>query len=929
MPVKLTCVLWALLCLALRGADEEAALGAFEKGLTGWSFSSGGEFPGAKGSLMRTKSAAFAGEAGARLNFDFTGGGAYVAAYLTFPKPVEMRCFRFQCRKPAGAVMTVRVIDGTGQTLQKSCRYGHSDWQALEAGLHGFTGHWGGANDGRVHQPIRGIGILVEKNGLSRKAGHVDLDDVVIIKGAVADGEGTIETIYPVADLSKNPAPGVSLMGRPDTFHVSLETDGSAGELRLLCASHFQSFEKRVALPAQSGRHVIKVTVPPKGWRHFGGQNDGRLHGPIRVIRVDVLGAAGKRAQLRELRVAGRISLAQAYALFPESRVEDGQGIFSARFQNLLGEQVALDCTRHVTDWAGRPLQSGKPALVLERFRFSKYERHHGDDSAWPFGRHCFLRGTFRTRLVHMKSMDRLDGRTTWQSAPVCVVRSLFGHGDATLRPESPWGVGLYLYRYPGNDAGYVLMDRAAAMARDAGVKWSREEFQWHRTEPRPGRYDWTFYDRMVETARRNGIQIYGLLAYWSRWAKAYTEDGLDAYARWAEAVVRRYKDRIHHWEVWNEPNIFFWQGPRDMYADLLKKAYRAIKRADPTAKVLGLSTAGIDIPFIKRMLALNAPFDVLTIHPYRSHLDEDGFMTELRQVKELVDNRPVWITEMGWPTQLGGRTESDQARLLARSYLSAVCSGAVDNMSWYDFREDGVDPLYNEHHFGIVRRNLQPKAAYLALSAVARTLGTKPLQGSIAVDGEQGLFACLFGQSDAQVAAMWSSGESRIVQLDVRSDRVTIRNTVGEDERRKVVNGRTWVVLPEGSPVYVSAAKKTAGHGAGEKLLSACRTVFRIKPAGAAWSGKPLSLAWEARGPLPGTLKIIGYSTGYQERVRQLEPAVSIGPSVDDRLRRGALEVGVPGDDLPADLQLKVQVGAEEVWLPVVLERQVPLVRF
>ena len=49
--------------------------------------------------------------------------------------------------------------------------------------------------------------------------------------------------------------------------------------------------------------------------------------------------------------------------------------------------------------------------------------------------------------------------------------------GDAALEPESPFGMGVYLNRYGGDAGGLALMERAAQMARDAGVKWSREDF--------------------------------------------------------------------------------------------------------------------------------------------------------------------------------------------------------------------------------------------------------------------------------------------------------------------------------------------------------------------------------------------------------------------------------------------------------------------
>jgi len=47
------------------------------------------------------------------------------------------------------------------------------------------------------------------------------------------------------------------------------------------------------------------------------------------------------------------------------------------------------------------------------------------------------------------------------------------------FEPDSPIGVGLYLYRYPDTEEGHRIMGRAAAMAQAAGVKWTREEFLW------------------------------------------------------------------------------------------------------------------------------------------------------------------------------------------------------------------------------------------------------------------------------------------------------------------------------------------------------------------------------------------------------------------------------------------------------------------
>ena len=128
------------------------------------------------------------------------------------------------------------------------------------------------------------------------------------------------------------------------------------------------------------------------------------------------------------------------------------------------------------------------------------------------------------------------------------------------------------------------------------------------------------------------------------------------------------------------------------MYAELLKQAYATIKKVDPEAHVLGCSTAGIDYEFIKKTMELGAPFDILTIHPYRRQLDDKGFISELQKAADLAKKpdgalREVWITEMGWTTcvphnsmrsDFPATTQRRQAELIARAYLDAIASGVA-----------------------------------------------------------------------------------------------------------------------------------------------------------------------------------------------------------------------------------------------------------
>ena len=222
---------------------------------------------------------------------------------------------------------------------------------------------------------------------------------------------------------------------------------------------------------------------------------------------------------------------------------------------------------------------------------------------------------------------------------------------DTSLIMQTSFGMGAYLGRYHGRE-----LEKMAQRAKESGVKWIREDISWSKIEPEKGKFNWAFQDSVVQIAKKNGISVCGIIGYWASWAKEYTKEGIDDYISYLKELVKRYKNDIHYWEIWNEPNIFFWQGPKEMYAELLMKSYIAIKDLDPTAQVLGISTAGIDYKFIEKMLALQAPFDVLTVHPYRAKLDEKKFIDELKKASDMAalpggKNRPVWITEMGWTT--------------------------------------------------------------------------------------------------------------------------------------------------------------------------------------------------------------------------------------------------------------------------------------
>jgi hypothetical protein len=283
--------------------------------------------------------------------------------------------------------------------------------------------------------------------------------------------------------------------------------------------------------------------------------------------------------------------------------------------------------------------------------------------------------------------------------------------------------------------------------------------------------------------------------------------------------LVRRYQKEIKQWEIWNEPNIFFWQGPRDMYAELLTKSYAAIKEIDPEAQVLGLSTAGIDYKYIDRMLELKAPFDILTIHPYRTHLNDMAFIADLRKVSDQVKlsggrRRPVWLTEMGWATHIPHNTARQdfapntlraQAELIARSYLCAIVSGVEPRTFWYNFRNDGADPIYFEHQMGILYNDFSPKPAYVAYSTLTRVLQGKAMAGPVPVP--EGVLGFKFkdkGGTAGETIVLWSPQTDAPAEVPVTGGNASRINGIGEKSQLTIRDGKVKVDLRKGAAVYI-----------------------------------------------------------------------------------------------------------------------------
>src|SRR5205085_6557189 len=97
----------------------------------------------------------------------------------------------------------------------------------------------------------------------------------------------------------------------------------------------------------------------------------------------------------------------------------------------------------------------------------------------------------------------------------------------------------------------------------------------------------------------------------------------------------------ITQWQIWNEPSIgYYWSQPFQLtYVALLREARNAVKRADPTAKIVLAGLANFSWKALAQIYAVpgaRSLFDIVAVHPYTAQAQ--GVITILDQVRQVMD---------------------------------------------------------------------------------------------------------------------------------------------------------------------------------------------------------------------------------------------------------------------------------------------------
>ncbi|TWI47271.1 hypothetical protein IQ22_04335 [Pseudomonas duriflava] len=336
--------------------------------------------------------------------------------------------------------------------------------------------------------------------------------------------------------------------------------------------------------------------------------------------------------------------------------------------------------------------------------------------------------------------------------------------------------------------------DSAMQLIKDAHITAMRADAFWSVAEKTPGVLvmdpTWRAY-REAALKQQLGMMLilgYGN-EYYGNGAKPRSPNMQDRFVRYVDFIARSFVNDVDFYEIWNEWDV---ENPKDPiftrdYVSLVEKSARQIRKRDPRAKVIAgaVTTLGIESGFVERMIdnGILESVDGLSLHPYvhcrrPAQTTPEAWIEWMRQVDQSITSRagrpvPLYLTEMAWPAHRGpcGIDERQQAAYLVRSFLLARTLPSIKGMWWYDFKNDGTDKHEQEHNFGLLDNQFEPKPAYRTLASISRIVSDYTFEGRVtALNPDTYLLRFTYGNDE--VLAAWTSGKNTQITLETeRSD--------------------------------------------------------------------------------------------------------------------------------------------------------------
>lgn len=321
------------------------------------------------------------------------------------------------------------------------------------------------------------------------------------------------------------------------------------------------------------------------------------------------------------------------------------------------------------------------------------------------------------------------------------------------------------------------------------GVRWLRctRPMQMDVVADGPGKYDWARGgEHSVDLALSKGMSVMGILD--GRWGNETLVNKLpwcspiwkhlDAWCDFVAAAVNHYKDRVHDWEVLNEPPFFWWypppagesfpevnpqmkRAPVRHYAELLKATARTIRQCDSSATII-MGSGFSDGLFLRQLYDLGCRdfFDVASVH-YLPCQHPENFGKAYKNLRSVMakygDNKKkLWDTESGPGGAVIGIAVESPEDYQALYHVYRHCFAhqfGLERYFWFN-----PTPVGNHTDHGIPIRDASGAyaSAYQSLLTLTDQLGNGGLLGHRCWNEEGHLY--VFAGTPGPVSIIWAT---------------------------------------------------------------------------------------------------------------------------------------------------------------------------
>lgn len=382
----------------------------------------------------------------------------------------------------------------------------------------------------------------------------------------------------------------------------------------------------------------------------------------------------------------------------------------------------------------------------------------------------------------------------------------------------------------PDSRFGLVQTYDDFAAAAASGTGFTRIKFYWDVIQP-SGPDDWqpaNVPDPLIDTDLAAGREVIGLIVRTPAWARdldhpandpanpqAKDVPDMDAWGRFVGKLVEQYQGRIHHWIIWNEPDVWdanhpgsTWNGTEADYFQLLKTAHLNIKAVDPALKVY---IAGFTYwwdeeydreQYLSRLLKIivadpearqnNHYFDGIIYHLYYKPQQIFDIISEGQQILDAfrLPNKEIWLNETNAPpssdpTEPPHReprfkaTLSEQSAFLIQGHAMAFAAGA-DRVQVYKLFNSTEHPE-DVQPFGLLRGDKSYRPGFAAYQVVTQYMAGFQ-QAQRFVDGDVNVV--ILDQGDKTTTVIWNTAPTvRYARLNAITPQALLVDETGQTQ--------------------------------------------------------------------------------------------------------------------------------------------------